>query len=374
MSKDIESDSRFKQLPGWAKFYSKNAGICKLAFFVGIPLASLFAGGPITATIVFGGLLAMGFRLIDSDPKPQVAISQILEKRLPLIYQSGFVFVLPFIEELLLIDVSDIDSDWTFKGVPTRRISQASQTGGSNAKSLAKVLMDFDSLREPQYGGSVEVKVQYSVTPDENNPWQLIDLLNKGGPQKALGFLEGIVGDDIRQAGRALTWQEYQFATDLVDIKLIFDATGYKGPGNQSIFDNPTPERIREYLQNVQENGVSEIRGSGFKVKTLSILSVKHEGKLADEAERVIVEDIKRKQLSINAQALRENMQTLKGDNPDGSINDEAALAALQAEDGTVKQTRQTIKISDGEKIAKTIGDSVALGLAAILKSTNKGG
>jgi hypothetical protein len=319
---------RFSELPLWAKWICNEpkttiAAVLLFPTLLGAVLSLLLGGFMlILGMIISSILIVLGIKKVPAEPVPMVAILQCLELRLPIVFHEGFVIIVPGI---MAPDVP-----------------------------------------EPLPGGKVTVTVQVAVRPNIDDGWSLIDLLNRGGigsidrsnPDKvtgALGFLRGIVAEDVRQVGRSLTWTDMAYSTDILSAKLIGDVTGHRMlPGETTpVLENPTEDRIRYFLEEVKRNGLSDIKGTGFIVRTLNVQTVTPAGKLKDEVDRIAIEDIKAVQLQTNATALRDGMNTIKG--TDGSITDAGALAALQAEDGTVKKEFKEYKIADVGEIAEAL-------------------
>lgn len=361
-----EKQRRVSELPGWAQWYTRHHYIYRwcilsLPFWIGFLLA-IAAGvsvwiALIVGSVCFSSVLSLGFKKIPAEPDPHVAILQFFEVRLPVAIGEGYTFTIPIVEELILINASQIEEDLTFTEI-TCRLHEMRDDTGRIFKIADALISDEWGSNGFHPGGSVAIKIQAIVTPNRGEPWALINLLNRGGPRKALEFLKESVGEDIRQAGRSLTWVQYAFSTDVLSVKLIGDITGCKHTPEETedVLKNPTEENVRKFLEHVRINGISDIKGSGFIIRALNVVQVAPEGALKKEADRAAIEEVKSLQLHRNVTALRAAMDTLRGDG-DGSLNDADVLAAAQAEDGTVKREFREVKITDALQIVKALGD-----------------
>lgn len=286
--------------------------------------------------VVVGLLAAWGmYTPLPADPITCGTMA-ILNYRIP-INLFGFTFVIPGLESIIKTNVQEIDEDLDFVGIACR-LESGTSVEDTTLGGVAHMLRRINDLPRPRFGGQVKVVIQVGVQPHKENPYAIRTIIDRGGIAGARGFLKDMIGEDVRQAGRALTAEEYMFATDILNVALYVDLTGKDRAQNSDgsfqdpVLSNPTESGIRDYLEWARTNGHADIKGAGFTIKVINVKTVVGIGKFGDELDRVAIEVVKSAQLERNLAALRAGIDALKrgGDN---SITDLEALVAAQLED-----------------------------------------
>jgi len=319
----------------------------------------------IFALVLTGLYVGIYFRIIpaeDENGQPNVALPLILGERLPHILNPGPFLSMPGMG-FILYQASVINLDLKIEGVRTRLNSIVPTNIDNGLAAMAHALRS-DNVGIPESGGEVDVDVSLTIEVKTDDPWALIGLDQAGDLDGAKDIFRDAVAEDIRQVGRHLTWLELEFATDLVSAKLVRDLTDKKGLGDDNILDNPTEEKIREYLTQAQKNGFPDAKGLSLKVRRANITKVTAMGKLATAAEQAAVEKLKRAGLIENAKALGDAVKELRGGLKRGhGMSDREIIDRIQVdEDGSrVSKTITQIDIGDPEKV----GGAIAAALAA---------
>ncbi len=116
----------------------------------------------------------------------------------------------PFYIDLLPIDVGKINKD----DVPIRDIICKSP---SNSEQGGKVM--------PGAGGRISAFFSYTFTPDPKRMKEYIDSKEERGVTE---ILENQISETIRQKGRVMTWEEFQFSGDRLTAEIVVRLSGDK--------------------------------------------------------------------------------------------------------------------------------------------------
>ena len=229
-------------------------------------------------------IVKKGLKSIPAVNPPCIGVLTIWGKKMNVILKEGLVLIapyLPFLLDLVLIDVVKKNEDFIIENVRCR-----SEEG------------------EGKSGGAVTVKVGITWIPDEKNP---VNYINSGGEQGVRDIMKDMLDEDVRQMGRKKTWQDMTFATDDMAIQLILKLVGREREDEgvekkelKRYYDLKETERKDSQktfpiLGKILSSGVADEHKLGIKFLRLNVKSVEPEGELKKNAEKVAIEEQQRK-------------------------------------------------------------------------------
>ncbi len=302
--------------------------------------------------IGLGGLLvAKSLKRIPADP-PHVGILTIWGKRTKEIKREGYLLLAPFFPffiDVILVNVEKRNTDFEFRDVRCRRggedidrlsrkeIKEIVLTRGEDSES-ENVKKIIDS--PPESGGAVTVQVSVTWEVDSGDQGGAIAFRNAKGQKGVENILRDVLGEDIRQIGKFITWEQFAFAQDFVTVRLISDITG-NTPDDKTSADLRRSEareirgdysenEIQKFLTEYIQNGLSTLADLGIKIRRLNVVNVEPEGDLKQDAERGAREIQQRRAEEFEIGTLTKLVGILKSEMPDAS--EEFILDAVQAE------------------------------------------
>lgn len=316
----------------------------------------------VAVVIVFLGKVPAG----NEEEDPNVGLPVVAGVRIPRTFQPGYYLGAPFMR-VILFSAAYLNRDVIVSGVRTRLHSLSDETNG-NATTRLTAAIDprRGDVPPPMSGGKVDVHTSFTVQPATwgRDPWVLIDIDNAGGIEAALKILIDAISKIMRQVGRRVTWLEATFATDILSMYLIAQATGkWEFSPGRHIFDSPTDEEIQAYLEEAQLNGFSDAKGLGLKIRRIDVTQVEPKGKLADAAEKAVTEELRRQGLQKTVLGLAEAVKTLKeGLGRNHGMSGREILDRIQAEEEGVSVTRRItqIEVPDADKLVQAFGQILA--------------
>lgn len=365
-----ERRTKFKSdFPGWAQFVILFPNLTRWGLAL-TPLGiSTVPAQVFSPLFLIGGILfstayiLAALRIVpseDQNGQPNIALWVILDQRLPIIFGEGLVLIIPGISKLIFFPRNQINKDIAFKGVRCRLESVGGN--GDFIERITNALGKADTTT-PNSGGVVDFQISITVAPKTNDGWAIWDMDNAGGIIAAFEILVDMIGEDVRQVGRLLTWLEATYATDILSVRFIADATGRKTlsrPGRRTIdiSSRMTEAEVREYLDEARRNGFSDVKGLGFLIQRINVTSVTPQGKLAEAAETAVVEEMRRFGMLRNATAIADGVAALKQRlEIDSSLTTKEVIDILLVNDpdARVKREIKDIRIADANKLAEAI-------------------
>lgn len=282
----------------WFLFSVFALGFVMFAFFPPVGLIVIGLGGL---------LVAYSLKRIPADP-PHVGVLTIWGKRTKEIKREGLVLLAPFFPffiDVVLINVEKRNTDFVFKDVRCRK-------GGDDVNALQRhevkeiVLTRGENSRNPKIndiinkppesGGAVTVHVSLTWEVDVEDREGAIAFLNAGGQRGVENILQDVLGEDIRQIGKFITWEQFAFAQDFVTVRLVSDLTGntpddktaadLRRSGARDLRGDYSENEIQRFLTEYIQNGLSTLADLGVKIRRLNVVNVEPEGDLKQDAEK----------------------------------------------------------------------------------------
>ncbi len=224
--------------------------IPRLPWFIGLMLL-----------LVFALLAIVCYDEVSANP-PSVATPTFLGGRCDEVIREGWVFLLPFIETLIVEQITPEEMDIEVKGV--------------------RCLLSKDG--EKASGGAVTVNVSVVYVPDTTSPASFRKFQDRGRRPKINKILEDMVEEVVRQHGATLTWEELTLGQYTLSALLVEELVGVS---DQQVTSENT---AKTFLRSALENGVADIHDLGIKIRRLNVTNVEAEGDLKKNAERGAIE------------------------------------------------------------------------------------
>lgn len=264
-----------------------------LSLVVGIKLMSLlFLGIGICLTGFAGLIIVEGLVKIPADPPTmgQVTawgkrIDQTIREFDPSkhVKSEGWVLLAPYFPlfyGVLLTEVTRRNEDFTYANVRCRLGTDEEEAKGVKRGVVRKKINNAGKEEEeselsPQSGGEIRVAFGITWEPDPN---RLSAFVNYGRDEGVQTTLYDVLGEDVRQAGAVLTWEEFSFATDALAVRFIEEITGI----------SPNEEQARDpqaFLREVLSNGVGDVHDMGIILRRINVKPIEPIGELARAAE-----------------------------------------------------------------------------------------
>lgn len=380
-----ERQARFDQLPWWAQLVVLYPSLWKFWLPAGPTIWGLvwFFTALATGISSFYFLTVLGVAITtvylvfaletieeDAEGKPQFGLLEVLGLRLPITFDEGLQIKIPFLSRIVRRSKELFNDDIEIESVKCRlkpmETSSASKSGGSRAddqdaevtfyRTVAHAL-STPSPSDIQSGGSVKVALGLTFERDWTDGWAVLDYDNAGETEGFLDISRDAIEEDLREIGRRLSWLQFMFATDLISAHLITRLTGESRFETREIFENPDPDFITKFLDDVRINGRSYIRGLGVRIRRVQAKSVDPIGRLAEASEVAALEEMKRLGLLANVQALADAVKKLGTELDDGSMTHKDLVNTIQVDEDGSRVEKKIIEVSanDVEKLGEAV-------------------
>ncbi len=309
----------------------------------------------------------LSYEEVPSRP-PSVALPVFLNKRYYLSLYSigeGPTFVLTPIENLRVSNYLPVVIPFRYDGV--------------------RCLLESDGKKIP--GGLVTVEGSITLIPDVKVSERHMTFLNKGGhlrfktPQSTtfdtapVGDGEtspiilqvlAMLGQDIREYGATMTWDELTFSKAALSVRLITMLTGLEP-------DDENDEAIKRFLTEGLSGGIADIVHLGVKIARLNIEEIEPAGKLAEDAEKAADEKLQRTAEEIDTDtSIRLAKKMILAT---GITEEEFVAKPFEERQNLLREAMETVRINQGratENIVRSSGNPFA-DAAAMMHNPPKG-
>lgn len=366
---NAERKRRFNQFPWWAQIIIESPSLYEV-WVPGILLVSGFwftllvklSGNPIwlIVGIAFFGIAALylfnAFETIEEDTegKPQFGLLEVFGLRLPIVFDEGIAMKIPYISRIVRRSKEQFNDDLPVEATKCRLNKISDDKDMSFYEEVAHAL-NTPSPSNIKSGGSVKFTLGFTFERDWENGWAVLEYDNVGEQEGFLDISRDAIEEDLREIGRRLTWLQATFATDLISAHLVEKLTG-SGEATR-ILQNPTPEKVAAFLNDVRINGRSYIQGLGIRIRRAQVKSVDPVGKLEEAAERAAIEEMKREGLIKNVDALGDAVEQLKQKLNDDSLSKRELINMIQVDEDGSRVEKKIIEFNpkDVDKISDTV-------------------
>lgn len=364
---------RFDEFPWWAQMLVAYDPWIRTRLLPGIP--TIFAGVMSicaayatyvenTAAVVFflilglvgiAGTIAYIFFQLDTikedgDGKPQFALLEVGGLRLPITVDEGYVLGIPLVSRFIEHSKEQFNEDMVIESTKCHLRAKSASSDAKFYPVVSQALMT-SALANITSGGSIKTTIGLTFELDWRNGWHILEYDNVGEQKGFLNIIRDAIEEDLREIGRRLTWLQATFATDLMSVHLIMRLTGvthyeYQSV-NRKLLDNPTPEFISAFLEEVRKNGLAYIGGLGVRIKRIQVKSVDPIGKLAAAAENAAVQEMLRIGLIENVDALVEAAERLNDKlNKDKTMTMKDIINTIQVDEEGSRVEKKIIELS----------------------------
>ena len=284
-----------------------------LAFFVaGLITTSIVGLWGLTFIVISVVLLFFCLRKFPATP-PYVGLVTIWGERKPVIKKEGWRILAPF--PPFMID-----------GIPVNVEKKNKDFHPKDVRTLEQA--------------ELEIEISVTWTPDKDTGENLIEYINAGGRENVENILDDIIEEKIREFAIDKGWQDCLRAKADIAKVLIKEITG-----------------IEEDIQITQirrGNGLAKIPSLGIVLNRLNIGTMKPKGKLAEESERIALEQREMEAEAIELKHVKERTKELQ----EVGLSAKDAVEIVQTERGKVKKEIKEYKgFRDiGEGFGETLG------------------
>jgi len=141
-------------------------------------------------------------------------------------------------------------------------------------------------------GGEIEVKGSLTYMVDEKKP---VSFISSGGDVGVQNIMKGLMNEYVRIIAIKKTWQEMEFVEEDLGVDFMLKLVDEKNPELQEYYnltekEKDDSEKSAPVLKKIFTKGVSDGHNLGIRLLFLNVESVKPQGKLKEEAERLSIE------------------------------------------------------------------------------------
>lgn len=371
---------RYNRLPSYVRIFLEHnwlrrfalpavPAVCGLISSVAVKLA----GGTAAPAILALGVAGSGayiFRFLkeieqkdfdrDGDKEPTFGQLVLFNSRTAEVFDEGFVMSMPGAE---IVERSKVQFNEDLVIGPTLfRLDSIDGTPTDSFYNAVSYAFRTPAPADISAGGSANVTIGVTFERDWTQGHSVLDYDEVGETQGALDIIKDAIEADLREIGRRINWLQATFATDLLSAHLIAKLTGEKSFRNkkfpeQDIFENPNPDFIQAFLDDVRINGRSYVRGLGLRIRRLEVKSVDPTGKLKEAAEKIAIARLEAKVLDVDVKANLSAAEAMLEKFKDGSLSAKEALNFVAMNDSNSKIQKTVVELEATQ--IQSIADAV---------------
>ncbi len=329
------------------------------------PWALVPAGLAAVGSVLYFSKYLETIRESDSG-EPQFGQLEIFGLRTPVTFDEGFVMNMPG-GTVVRRSKERFNEDIEIKRTRCR-LNPHGKTSPDDSlyKAVAKALK-APAPQDIKSGGEINLSIGLTLERIWRDGWEVLDYDESGETKGVLDIIKDDIEEDLREVGRHLTWLQATFSTDLMSAFLISRLTGVIEYKSRNLFEDPDQDFIKAFLADVQKNGLSYVHGLGIKIFRIRVKSVDVIGKLAEEAEKAAVEEMRRQGLLANVDALGEAAEKLNKKLSDGSMTMKDIINTIQVDEAGSRVEKKIVEFAAGDI------DKLAAAVKAILDNWQKG-